>query len=46
VADEERCADLQVDRALGAGARDNVTAVIADVVVRVDPAPLWPPALP
>jgi protein phosphatase len=46
VADAEHCADLLVDRALAAGARDNVTAVVADVVVGADPAPLWPPALP
>jgi protein phosphatase len=45
-ADAERCAALLVDHALAAGARDNVTAVVADVVVRADPAPLWPPALP
>jgi len=44
--DRDRCAGLLVDRALAAGARDNVTTVVADVVARTDPALLWPPALP
>jgi PPM family protein phosphatase len=38
------CADRLVELALDAGARDNVSAVVADVVVR-DGRPMWPPAL-
>ena len=38
-----RCADALVAHALAAGARDNVTVVVADVVVaRPDAAPIWP----
>jgi protein phosphatase len=43
--DVHRCAGLLVDHALAAGARDNVTVVVADVVARPDVAPLWPPCL-
>jgi PPM family protein phosphatase len=44
--DAHRCAERLVDHALAAGARDNVTVVVADVVAQPDVAPLWPPALP
>jgi protein phosphatase len=44
--DAQRCAERLVDEALAAGARDNVTVVVADVVARPDPAPLWPPTVP
>jgi PPM family protein phosphatase len=43
-ADRRACADRLVELALRAGARDNVSAVVADVVVR-DGEPMWPPAL-
>ena len=43
--DAQRCAELLVDHALAAGARDNVTVVVADVVARPDVAPLWPLSL-
>jgi protein phosphatase len=41
-ADPGRCADALVAAALAAGARDNVTVVVADVVARPDAAPNWP----
>jgi protein phosphatase len=41
-ADGGRCAEALVDHALAAGARDNVTVVVADVVARADAAPNWP----
>ena len=40
-ADPGRCADALVAHALAAGARDNVTVVVADVVARPDAAPNW-----
>jgi protein phosphatase len=40
--DPGRCADALVDAALAAGARDNVTVVVADVVAGADAAPNWP----
>ena len=46
VRDARRCAERLVDEALAAGARDNVTVVVADVVARPDAAPLWPPTVP
>jgi protein phosphatase len=57
LADEELAALLEiddaaeaarriVDAALGSGSRDNVTAVIADVVAREDPDEGWLEALP
>ncbi len=44
--DARSCAERLVDEALAAGARDNVTVVVADVVARPHAAPLWPPTVP
>lgn len=44
--DAQGCAERLVDEALAAGARDNVTVVVADVVARPGPGPLWPPTMP
>jgi serine/threonine protein phosphatase PrpC len=38
-------ADRLVDLALDAGARDNVSVVVADVAVPRDPSVVWQPAL-
>lgn len=43
-ADRRECADRLVELALAAGARDNVSAVVADVAARRG-EPMWPPAL-
>ena len=45
VRDRAECADRLVELALGQGARDNVSAIVVDVVVRVDPATAWQPPL-
>jgi PPM family protein phosphatase len=39
------CADRLVELALHAGARDNVSVIVADVVPRRDPAAAWQPPL-
>ena len=44
--DRRTCAARLVDEALAAGARDNVTVVVADVVERPGAPPLWPPVVP
>jgi serine/threonine protein phosphatase PrpC len=41
--DRDACAEHLVERALAAGARDNVSVVVADVVRREDPATAWDP---
>src|SRR4051812_4943096 len=41
----ESCADALVDSALERGARDNVSAIVVDVVASSDPAKPWPPML-
>jgi protein phosphatase len=41
VAGREACAARLVELALEAGGRDNVSAIVADVVVRADPASAW-----
>jgi protein phosphatase len=46
VRDAQCCAERLVDEALAAGARDNVTVVVADVVDRPDAPALWPPVVP
>jgi protein phosphatase len=46
VADARACAERLVDEALAAGARDNVTVVVADVVEGGGAPPLWPPVVP
>src|SRR4051794_33421060 len=43
--DPNECADALVNLALEQGARDNVSAIVADVVPRVDPATAWRPTL-
>jgi serine/threonine protein phosphatase PrpC len=44
-ADAGECADRLVELALEAGARDNVSVVVADVTVPRDPSVAWQPAL-
>ena len=39
--DRTQCADQLVHLALEAGARDNVSAIVADVVPRTDPSTAW-----
>jgi PPM family protein phosphatase len=46
VRDARACAERLVDEALAAGARDNVTVVVADVVEQPDAPSLWPPFVP
>jgi serine/threonine protein phosphatase PrpC len=41
IGDREACADRLVALALAAGGPDNVSAVVADVVPRIDPAAAW-----
>ncbi len=41
LADREACAARLVELALEAGGRDNVSAIVADVVVRADPESAW-----
>jgi protein phosphatase len=41
IAGREACAARLVELALEAGGRDNVSAIVADVVVRADPASAW-----
>jgi PPM family protein phosphatase len=43
--DRRGCADRLVELALARGARDNVSAIVADVVPCVGGEPAWPPAL-
>jgi protein phosphatase len=43
-ADRDACADQLVHLALAHGARDNVSAIVADVVPRTDPSTAWQPA--
>jgi protein phosphatase len=44
-ADRRSCADRLVEEALNAGARDNVSVIVADVVPRRTPGLAWPPVL-
>src|SRR3954454_13639829 len=44
-ADRDECADDLIRLALEGGTRDNVSAIVADVVPRTDPATAWQPAL-
>jgi PPM family protein phosphatase len=44
-ADRDECADQLLHLALEGGTRDNVSAIVADVVPRADPATAWQPAL-
>jgi len=39
------CVDALVHLALESGARDNVSAIVVDVVPRTDPETAWRPAL-
>jgi protein phosphatase len=41
IASRDACADRLIELALAAGGRDNVSAVVADVVPRRDPATAW-----
>ena len=43
--DRTDCADQLVHLALEGGARDNVSAIVADVVPRTDPSTAWQPAI-
>lgn len=45
IADRDRCAQELIDRALAAGGRDNITAVVADVVEHDGSAAGWLQAL-
>jgi protein phosphatase len=44
-ADRRACVDHLIELALENGGRDNVSAIVVDVVARADAAPPWPPAL-
>ena len=43
--DRRECADRLVELALAAGGRDNVSAIVADVLPHAGREPAWPPAL-
>jgi serine/threonine protein phosphatase PrpC len=45
LSDRDACVDALIHLALESGARDNISAVLADLVSRPGQAPLWEPAL-